>query len=180
MIDWWKGSARLMTKVMGNGHLVDLTWWVPMPPLITGTGIPSRTHVGGVDVGRQLKVTARCHSTVRLHYLSYHLSCSSPSSHDGQMTIIPALLFHTASSSLAQVCSVSVIFCLKMRLCIRSCGFYNIRNINALPGKRWGISRFDKFTILWLYSSGQSAKVCVPVAKGLFVFIMKQEDGKVI
>lgn len=180
MIDWWKGSARLMTKAMGNGHLVDLTWWVPMPPLITGAGIPPRTHEGGVDVGRQLKVTARCHSTVRSHYLSYCLSCSSPSSHDGQMTIIPALLFHTASSSLAHVCSVSVIFCLKMKLCICSCGFYNILNINAVPCKWWVISRFDQFTGLRLYSLGQSAKVCVPVAKGLFVFIMKQEDGKVI
>lgn len=109
MIDWWKGSARLMTKAMGNGHLVDLTWWVPMPPLITGAGIPPRTQEGGVDVGRQLKVTARCHTTVRSHYLSHRLSCSSSSSHDGQMTIIPALLFHFASSFLAHVCSVSVI-----------------------------------------------------------------------
>lgn len=31
-----------------------------------------------------------------------------------------------------------------------------------------------------LYSLGQSVKVCGPVAKGLFVFMMRQEDGKVI
>lgn len=84
-----------MTKEKGNGHGVDLTWWVPMPPLISSIGIPPRTLEGGVGVGRQLKVTARCHSTVQSHYTWRRLRSSSPSSHDGQMTIIPALLFHS-------------------------------------------------------------------------------------
>lgn len=73
-------------------------------PLINGIGIPPRTLEGGVGVGRQLKVTARCHSTVQSHYTSCRLRSYSPSSHDGQMTIIPALLFHSVSSSSAYMC----------------------------------------------------------------------------
>lgn len=60
-----------------------------MPPLISSIGIPPRTLEGGVGVCRQLKVTARCHSTVQSHYTSRRLRSRSPSSHDGQMTIIP-------------------------------------------------------------------------------------------
>lgn len=75
-----------------------------MPPLISSTDIPPSTLEGGVGVGRQLKVTAHCHSTVQSHYISCRLRCCSPSSHDGQMTIIPALLFHSVSSSLGYMC----------------------------------------------------------------------------
>lgn len=104
--DWLvEGSAGPMTKEMGNGHGVDLTWWVSMPPLISSIDIPPRTLEGGVGVGRQLKVTARCHSTVQSHYTSCRLSSCSPSSHDGQMTITPSLLFQSVSSSLGYMCS---------------------------------------------------------------------------
>lgn len=60
-----------------------------MPPLISSTGIPPGTLQGGVGVGRQLKVTARCHTTVQSHYPSRRLKRCSPPSRDGQMTIIP-------------------------------------------------------------------------------------------
>lgn len=53
----------------------------------------------GVGVGRQLKVTAHCHATVQSHYPSCRLRRRSPPPHDGQMTIIPALLFAAVSSS---------------------------------------------------------------------------------
>lgn len=103
--DWLvEEGAGLMTKETGNGHGVDMTWWVPMPPLISSTDIPPRTLEGGVAVGRQLKVTAHCHSTVQSHYTSRRLRSCLPSSHDGQMTIIPALLFHAVSSSLGCMC----------------------------------------------------------------------------
>lgn len=99
-----KAQAWWQEEEMGNGQGVDLTWWVPMPPLISSFGIPPRTLEGGVGVGRQLKVTAPCHSTVQSHYISCRLRSCSPSSHDGQMTIIPALLFHSVSSSLGCMC----------------------------------------------------------------------------
>lgn len=53
----------------------------------------------GVGVGRQLKVTAHCHATVQSHYPSRRLRRRSPPPRDGQMTIIPALLFGSVSSS---------------------------------------------------------------------------------
>lgn len=98
-------SGGLMTKETGNGHGADLTWWVPMPPLISSIDIPPRTPQGGAGVGRQLKVTARCHSSVQSHYTSRRLRSFSPCSHDGQVTIIPSLLFHSVSSSPGYMCS---------------------------------------------------------------------------
>ena len=111
--DWLaeRKSANLMTKEMGNGQGVDLTWWVPMLPLISSTGIPPRTLEGGVGVCRQLKVTAHCHSTVQSHYTSRHLRSCLPSSHDGQMTIIPARLF--TRLHLSDACDFVPIYILK-------------------------------------------------------------------
>lgn len=134
-----------------------------MPPLITGASIPSRTQQGGVEEGRQLKVTARCHTTVQSYYISQRLRRSSPSSHDGQMTIIPALLFHSASSSpLSHGWSVSHQSCLKMKL------YVGIISPTLIPDQLSCDLSVDLFVFLWpyqftnlrLYSFGWSEKVC--------------------
>lgn len=54
-----------MTKETVNAHGVDLTGGANAPK-----DIPPRTLGGGAGAGRQLKVTAHCHSTVKTHYPS--------------------------------------------------------------------------------------------------------------
>lgn len=172
-----------------------------MPPLISSTGIPPGTLQGGVGVGRQLKVTARCHTTVQSHYPSRRLKRCSPPSRDGQMTIIPRSIV-----SLGLLIS-------RMHLFLRFAPIYILKSVKLHCWLK--VSNYDYYLLfsyqnffLWdkqgfvivfcfspaififwvhnctellIYSTGSGRRGWGSIrerANGLFVFTMGREDGK--
>lgn len=115
----------------------------------------------GVGVGRQLKVTAHCHATVQSHYPSRRLRRRSPPPRDGQMTIIPALLFAAVSSSAGT------------HLFLRFAPIYICESVKLhcwLKCQSFFLSFIKTF---WQGKRGLAGAICLPSIPNLSCFLQK-------